>query len=497
MKITLYLSDKGRERELGDALAAGFRKHGDDVETIATQDYTQPKGDTQVAVMVGVKGQSKRIFEDYRRSARHTLLVDKSYFGRGEYHRLSLDGFQPRYAHLSPRSPERFDRLGVELKPKRTKGNHVIFAGSSQKYNDWHDLGKASEFAAGICKAINKTFRGSRPVYFRPKPSHAVGHPDEIVVPMDTIYSPPTESLASRLKDCHALVTHGSNAAIEAIAAGVPAVLVSHEGAAAAWPIAQHGIESGGLLEPFFPNDFQRRQVFSDLAWCQFNLDEMRSGFAWETLIPHTTKALGSAQGMSESEWTIECYKRMHQSEKMFRGGSMKGHTEAVADLVSKYQPASLLDYGSGKGAQYSDMKLHERWGGLRPTCYDPGYPPIATKPKGKFDGVLCTDVAEHVPESGLDAFLADVIGYAEKFAFFCIFTEESRKFLPDGRNVHLTVRPPSWWVDRICAVTGGERSGEYVVRKVLPGGAFEDFPHYVIRTGQKDVVVTFRGGDA
>lgn len=496
MKATLYLSDKSRERDLGEALKAGFEKHGEAVEVIPTQDYTQPKGDTQIAVMVGVKGQSKKIFEDHRRSARHTLLVDKSYFGRGEYHRLSLDGFQPKYAHQVTHPAERLEKLGVEIKPKRKKGAHVIYAGSSQKYCDWHDLGDATQFAGSTCFAIGKHLRDDRSIYYRPKPSWVAGHPEQ-VKPIDrTRFSGPNESLASILPNCHALVTHGSNAAIEAIAAGVPAVLCSREGAAAAWPLAEHQLEN--INDPFFPDDDLRRRVFANLAWCQFTLEEMRSGLAWETLIPHTVKGLGSLDGLTDQQRVIEFYKLMHKSGKMFRGGSMKGHTEAVADLVSKYQPASLLDYGSGKGVQYDELNLHERWGGLKPHCYDPGYPPIAEKPKGKFDGVLCTDVAEHVPEDAVDAFLADVIGYANRFAFFCIFTNPSRKFLPDGRNVHLTVRPPEWWVERIAAVTKGQKTGEYAVRKVLPGGAFEDFPHHVIRHSDKpvDVVVTFRGGD-
>lgn len=496
MKITLYLSqNKQREVEIGHALSEGFKKHGDEVETLPTEGYVQPKGDTQLAVMVGVKGRSRQIFDDHRRAARHTILVDKSYFGRGDYYRLSMDGFQPNYAHEKERPLDRFERLKVSLQPKRSKGKHAIYAGSSQKYCDWHGLGDASDFAFGVCHAVNKQMHSAMPVYYRPKPSWAAGHPEEVKLMPHTIFSGPNETLAQRLPNCHALVTHGSNAAIEAIAAGVPAILISKEGASAAWPLAEESLENG-FSDPFFPDETLRRQIFANLAWCQFTLDEMHSGFAWETLIPWTAKRLATLGDMSPADATVELYKMMHRGPKMFRGNSMKGHIEAIAALVEKYQPKTLLDYGSGKGAQYDELRLHERWGGIKPTCYDPGYPPLATKPSGTFDGVLCTDVAEHIPEESLDDFLRDVIGYGTKFAFFCIFTEPSRKFLPDGRNCHVTVRPPGWWVDRIKTVAGGDLVSEYMVTKPLPGGAFEDFRHYVIRADGKDVVVTFRGSD-
>ena len=495
MKIAIYLSlNKSREVEIGRALQAGFVKHGDEVEIRPTAGYSGPQPGTQLAVMVGVKGQSKKIFEDHRMSARHTLLVDKSYFGRGEYYRLSLDGFQPYYAHLTPRDPARFEGLRLDLKPMRAEGRHVIYAGSSQKYCDWHDLGDVNNFARDVCHQVNKTTRGRRELYYRPKPSWAAGHMEDVQQIQHTIFSGPGETLASRLPSCQALVTHGSNAAIEAIIAGIPVVLVSREGACAAWTLAEKALEN--IERPFFPSDERRRQVFADLAWCQFTLAEIASGVFWETLIPHTIKGIKGLEDMNELECCHELYKLMHRGAKVFRGSSLKGHTEAVTQLVKEFAPTDLLDYGSGKGRQYDELNLHERWGGLKPVCYDPGWEPYAQKPQGRFDGVICTDVAEHIPPAHVDEFLLDVIGYGKKFVFFCIFTNEARKQLPDGRNCHLTVRPAEWWLDRIATLTKAKREADYLVTKVVPGGT-QDFPHYRFQVpGGPAVVATFRGDD-
>lgn len=149
-------------------------------------------------------------------------------------------------------------------------------------------------------------------------------------------------------------------------------------------------------------------------------------------------------------------YLEAHQHYKRFRGGLSKPSIECLAALTSVHHPASILDYGSGKGRQYirSDdfgpaRQQHLPWG-VVPVCYDPGVPELSVKPTTRFDGVICTDVAEHIPESCIDWFLVDVLSYANKFAFLSIGCDPSRKVLPSGTAAHLTVKEPAWWQERI-----------------------------------------------
>lgn len=502
MKITLYLSHeqdgslKERERFFGEVLRKGFERHGDTVAVAATHEFTAPDWQSQLAVVIGIKGHSKRIFEEYRRGGRQTMLVDKSYIGRSEYVRLSIGAFQPPYAHLTPRPHDRWKRIRdeyrIDVRPKRKGGDFIIYAGSSQKYCDWHGLGDVSEYAAHVCGWASKGSRGIGKIHepmrvlYRPKPSWAAGHPEEVKPVTGTEFSGPDVRLSKLLHDCYALVTHGSNAAVEAVIAGVPAVVVS-KGACAAESVAE--LKLGNIREPFFPDDGARLQWLADLCYSQFKPAELTSGLAWEILSPFTMKAgLEAIKDLPPDESVIAQYRMMHAGEKMYRGNSTRGHIEAIKRLVEKHQAKTLLDYGSGKGRQYDDLHIQDAWGGIKPICYDPGYPPLATKPDSKFDGVITTDVAEHVPEDGIDAFLADVIGYAVKFAFFCIFTEPSRKFLPDGRNCHLTTRPRGWWVDRLEIASKGKCTGAYMA---------DGTKHYLIETaGGPDVNVTFRGSD-
>lgn len=147
----------------------------------------------------------------------------------------------------------------------------------------------------------------------------------------------------------------------------------------------------------------------------------------------------------------IEQYRRMHAEDpRHFPGRSVLPVAWRIYDLVRKHQAAALLDYGCGQGEQYESYRVHDWWGVPRPRLYDPAVARYAARPEGRFDGVICTDVLEHVPEFELDAVLAAVFGHARKFAFFTVCCRPARRALPNGTNCHVTVREPAWWRDRM-----------------------------------------------
>lgn len=148
-----------------------------------------------------------------------------------------------------------------------------------------------------------------------------------------------------------------------------------------------------------------------------------------------------------------DVYGRMHESKggKPFSGYSIKPYVHQIAGLVNVVQPRRILDYGSGKGYQYLALRVQNHWGGLLPYCYDPGVRQLRERPHGLFQGLICTDVMEHIEEDDVGKTLDDAFGFIDKhahaFAFFAIACRPAkRKRLPDGRDVHVTVRPPDWW---------------------------------------------------
>ena len=115
---------------------------------------------------------------------------------------------------------------------------------------------------------------------------------------------------------------------------------------------------------------------------------------------------------MVEVEQTLlDQYKQMHR-DGAFKGLSLRPHLNDITRLVMKHNPRSILDYGCGKAELYTALNLRERWQAMV-YLYDPAVPEFATKPKGLFDGVICTDVLEHIPEEEVRAILDDVLLHA------------------------------------------------------------------------------------
>jgi SAM-dependent methyltransferase len=158
----------------------------------------------------------------------------------------------------------------------------------------------------------------------------------------------------------------------------------------------------------------------------------------------------------------VDLYQEMHGSQKYFPGFSITAHVPAIAGIVDTMRDAlgrepRMLDFGCGKGMQYLKRRVHEAWGVL-PHCYDPGVAHLSEMPAGEFDIVLCIDVLEHVEEADVAAVLSRIFDKTapDGIAFLAISTVTSRKKLPDGRSVHVTVQPGEWWEERIRAVAAG-----------------------------------------
>lgn len=146
-----------------------------------------------------------------------------------------------------------------------------------------------------------------------------------------------------------------------------------------------------------------------------------------------------------------DMYKVMHQDENLFRGGALLLHAEEIGRLMTVFDTKSILDYGCGKGYQYTQEQIHKQYFyGIMPTLYDPAVEQHNKLPSGTFDSVICTDVLEHVPDELLDEIFTEIYSKADKFVYLGICTVLANSLLPDGRNSHVTVESSDWWINRI-----------------------------------------------
>lgn len=130
----------------------------------------------------------------------------------------------------------------------------------------------------------------------------------------------------------------------------------------------------------------------------------------------------------------------LHANQKW--GADGHKHVAAVRAFANFVEPATILDYGCGRGTLAPAMP--ER----RVQMYDPGIPGREGAPK-PVDMIVCTDVLEHVEPDRLDNVLAHISVLAAKAAYVVIATRPANATLPDGRNAHLVLRPFAWWAER------------------------------------------------
>ena len=147
------------------------------------------------------------------------------------------------------------------------------------------------------------------------------------------------------------------------------------------------------------------------------------------------------------NEW-IEQYRQYHADQNTnYPGNNLKPQLHHILDLITDMQPETLLDFGCGKGLQYSKWKHHEDMG-IMPSLYDPAVPEYVELPDGPFDGIISTDVMEHIPEEQIPETFDAITRRAEKFVFLAIATAPAIAILPNGDNAHCTLKPVEWWVE-------------------------------------------------
>lgn len=142
----------------------------------------------------------------------------------------------------------------------------------------------------------------------------------------------------------------------------------------------------------------------------------------------------------------VELNKQLHIDRPDY--GAFGGRNAPEVMKVARMLGAkSILDYGCGKGQLGEVLRVN----GWDVREYDPAVEGKDTPP-APADLVYCGDVAEHVEEQFIDAFLDDLRRLSNRAMMIIVATYPAKKTLADGRNAHITIRPMHWWVERLEA---------------------------------------------
>jgi len=143
----------------------------------------------------------------------------------------------------------------------------------------------------------------------------------------------------------------------------------------------------------------------------------------------------------------LEQQRIMHARPRGYGGGGSRWADQVAALAESLGQVDAILDYGCGQNTLAPVLMSK----GFRIRSYDPAVRAFDAE-QLRSDLVVCTDVLEHVEEQCVDAFLEHLAQLCRRRLFVVIGLKPTDKTLPDGRQAHITLRPPHVWRQAIEA---------------------------------------------
>lgn len=271
MRVAVYHQDTNRRSKIiAQAFAGGILRCGDSCIIKSMTAYAGVEAD--VAVFYGTLVQPMK---DYLAAGKHYVYVDLGYWGRlsdgkfNGYHKVSVDSRHPtEYFQKTKHDEKRISAFGkLKMKPWRKSGGHILLAGMSAKACAAEGF-KPEQWERNIINLVRR--QTDRPIIYRPKPNW----PDYTI--LKGCKFDKNSDLLKSFENCHAVVTHHSNVAVDGIVAGIPAF--SWQGVAKPQTLRDINF----IERPLMRDD--REQWMRDISYCQWNVDEMAAGKPWQHL---------------------------------------------------------------------------------------------------------------------------------------------------------------------------------------------------------------------
>ena len=268
MKIIVYIPDSNDEHV--DTLTA-FSK-GCDCEIRSIHSYKP----SDLAVIFGIG--KKNVPESYPRgnvlykqkmNGAKTIVIEKGYIKRDKYYSVGFDNLNGRADfNISKMPSDRWDMLGVELKPYRdiSEGKYLLLCGQvpSDASVQYIDINKWYMDMVARIKSIDDI-----PILFRPHPL-AIDRTPHIE---GTVWSDGTQE--EDFEHATAVITFNSNTGVDALIEGIP--VYSHDEGSMVYGVSSHQIDR--IVH------FDRTQWANDIAYTQWTREEMEQGLPLEHLL--------------------------------------------------------------------------------------------------------------------------------------------------------------------------------------------------------------------
>lgn len=179
-----------------------------------------------------------------------------------------------RIMRNQPRNIIRQETLEPRPTKKEDEGSYILFAGSSAKYHIFMGLEDPETYAKNVISELRKYT--NRPIIYRPKPTWSGRKP----IPQ-TIYMGDSDIKYHNLMnhDIHSVITHTSNAALEANFYGIPTLVL---GDSIAKPVSSTELKD--IENIYIPTLEEKESLGRSLSYFQYQMREVSTGLPWKKL---------------------------------------------------------------------------------------------------------------------------------------------------------------------------------------------------------------------
>lgn len=247
MNLKVYRTTHIKNRRISEAFAAG-----------CGAEIVPPGPLRSGAVFVyGCLRGTKEVVDQAKAAGRTWYYADNGYFrpGMDGYFKVTKNALQ--HDGSGQFGPERWRRLGKTIHPWRADGEHILICPPSMSWGEIWGF-DPMQWLADVLERLSSST--DRPLHIRHREN------------LDT-------QLHVALDNAWAMVTHSSNAAVEALLWGIPVFCTDPCGA------YRMGTPDLSRIEnPPMPDDRELWQWACNLAANQWTIQEMRDGTCWREL---------------------------------------------------------------------------------------------------------------------------------------------------------------------------------------------------------------------
>ena len=248
---------------------------------------------TDVTVQLCEGGNARNILREVANEIGHRrIIMDAAFFNsvrvmdfedrwEDAYHSVGYDHIKGAADYCNKNSPsDRWEDLNLEMKEWRNSGEHILVLGQNETGFGMNHF-SGNKFAAFSDLIFDIRKYTDRPIVFRMH-KHKRSEYDLVFknLEMKNVFASQMSndnSIFNDLKNAWCSVAITTNAAVDSILYGIP--VITADKISAAYEVAEHDISN--IENPLMPD---RTQWAYDLAYAQWNLEEIREGLPWRHL---------------------------------------------------------------------------------------------------------------------------------------------------------------------------------------------------------------------